>query len=57
MRYGDESRENRVMNSMAVDLNTLGAFMKGRIIRNEDESLVFIIHRQSLLHQKTKLIK
>ena len=57
MRYGHESRENLVMNSMAVNLNTLGAFMKGRIILNEDESLVFIIHWQSLLHQKTKLIK
>ena len=36
----DETTEHPVVNSLEIDLNTLGAFMEGGIVEKEDIGLI-----------------
>ena len=45
MRSGDEPINHLVMDLMVVDFDVLHAFMKGRVIGDEDSYIVVTMHR------------
>ena len=57
MRSGDEPIKYPMTNSMAINLDFFGAFMKSRIFGKKDCILVITIHGHGTLYRKTKLLK
>ena len=49
MRSGDEHIKYLMVNSMAINLDVFGAFMKSRIVGKKDYNLVITIHGHSTL--------
>ena len=50
MRNGDESGEDLITTIMTINLNVLGALMKGEVICDEDRDLIVTIHGHCPLH-------
>ena len=50
IRSGDEPYKYSMANSLAINLDMLGAFMKSRIVGNKDFSLVITIHGHGTLY-------
>ena len=57
IKSGDEPIKYPMVNSMAINLNILGMFMKNRIVGKKYCSLVITIHGHGPLYWKTKLFK
>ena len=57
MKSGDKLVKYSMANSMAINLNVFGPFMKVRIVGKKDCSLVITIHEHATLCWKTKLLK
>ena len=52
-----EPIKNLMANSIVINLNVFGAFMKSRIVGNKDCNLVITIHGHGTLYCKAKLLK
>ena len=57
MRSDDELVKYPMMNSIVINLDVFGAFMKSRIVGKKDCSLVITIHGYDTMYSKTKLLK
>ena len=57
IRSGDELVKYVMPNSIEINLDMLGTFMKSRIVGKKDCCLVITIHEHDTFYWKTKLLK
>ena len=52
----NKPNKDSIMNIISIDLDVLSVLVKGRVIVDENDGLIIVVHRLSLLYKTTKLM-